>query len=313
MTSASAVTSLVDVVIVNWNSGFHLQNCIDSAVLVPGLQIIVVDNASSDDSCRFIDSLFDLNLVRSASNLGFGAACNLGSKHTSSKYLLFLNPDATICPKTLEYCVDFMQSPSNANVGICGVQLVNENGFVAQTCSRFPSPFRFLIQSLGLDRLFPIFGQLMAEWSHDTTQDVDQVIGAFFLVRSSLFLTLGGFDERFYVYYEEVDFSYRARLAGWRSVYLADVQAFHAGGGTSNQVKAKRLFYSLRSRILYAFKHFSLPGALLVLISTFLIEPISRCSFAIFRRSRSSFLETLSGYGMLIQWLPQWLFKGVTR
>lgn len=304
---------MIDIVIVNWNSGHLLRECIDSMQLstLKPQSITIVDNNSTDSSLSFLDET--VRLVRSKSNLGFGKACNLGAATGSAKYILFLNPDARLFEVSLSQSLAFLEYPLNAQVGICGVQLLDNRNVVARSCSRFPTPASFFSHSAALSKFFPRLGHSMVDWHHTITQDVDQVIGAFFLVRRSLFSDLGGFDERFFVYYEELDFSYRARLSGWRSVYLADVQAFHAGGGTSNQVKAKRLFYSLRSRILYAFKHFSLPGALLVLISTLLIEPLSRCSFAIVRCSRSSFLETLCGYAMLIQWLPQWLFKGVTR
>jgi GT2 family glycosyltransferase len=164
-----------------------------------------------------------------------------------------------------------------------------------------------------LERIVPAVGHAMNEWDHAITRQVDQVIGAFFVVRHCLFKALHGFDERFFVYFEEVDFSYRAKQLGWASVYLADIQAFHAGGGTSRQVKAKRLFYSLRSRILYAFKHFNLFAALMTLLATLLIEPVSRSVLAISRRSWVSLKETWTAYGMLFRWLPAWIFRGVTR
>jgi GT2 family glycosyltransferase len=142
---------------------------------------------------------------------------------------------------------------------------------------------------------------------------VDQVMGAFFLVRRSLFEDLKGFDERFFVYYEEVDFARRASTLGWSSFYLAQAQAFHSGGGTSRQVKAKRLFYFLRSGILYAFKHFSPIAASLVLFVTLLLEPLSRTALAVVRRSWSSLPETWSAYLMLYRWLLGWFEKGETR
>jgi GT2 family glycosyltransferase len=153
----------------------------------------------------------------------------------------------------------------------------------------------------------------MAEWDHASILQVDHVIGAFFLVRREIFNSLNGFDDRFFVYLEDLDFSFRARKAGWRSMYLADAQAFHAGGGTSNQVKARRLFYSLRSRLLYAFKHFSWLGAIAVVLATLLVEPLSRSAQALFRASLSTLRETWAAYGMLWRWLPQWFLKGVTR
>lgn len=308
--------NMIDVVVVNWNSKDGLTRCIDSLQLNGQACIfkkIIVDNDSNDGSYLAAKNTPGIILLHAMSNLGFGKACNLGADLVESEYILFLNPDAALFPNNLDKAFAFMQEPKNATVGICGVQLLDEKGHISRSCARFPTSTAFVAHAIGLDRFFPKLGHFMAEWSHDTTQEVDQVIGAFFLVRRSLFEALGGFDEQFFVYFEEVDFAYRAHKAGWRSVYLADVQAFHAGGGTSNQVKAKRLFYSLRSRLLYAFKHFHLLGAMVVLLTTLFIEPISRSALAIARRSWSSLAETWQGYGMLWRWLPQWIFKGVTR
>ena len=104
---------------------------------------------------------------------------------------------------------------------------------------------------LGLDLIHPrsALNLFMVEWEHDENRQVDQVMGAFFLVRRSLFCALGGFDERFFVYMEDVDFSYRAHKEGWRSYYLADTQVFHKGGGVSSQAKARRLFSKRSARL----------------------------------------------------------------
>ena len=304
---------MLTAVIVNWNAGPQIKQCIDSLAGTIAGQLIVVDNASTDGSDQTIAHYPCVTLIHSPGNLGFGKACNLGAQHATSKYLLFLNPDAAVYPRTLERTLAFMQSQVNARVGICGVQLVDEFGCVARSCARFPTARAFFAHAGGLDRLLPRIGHVMAEWPHNTTREVDHVIGAFYLVRRELFESLHGFDERFFVYLEDLDFSLRARQAGWRSVYLTDVQAFHAGGGTSNQVKARRLFYSLRSRLLYASKHFSAGGAALVFLATLLIEPISRTALALARWSWPALKETWAGYAMLWRWLPQWVFKGVTR
>lgn len=306
----------VDCIIVNWNSGNQLRKCISSignCNHAAVREVIVVDNGSMDGSEEFSVDCSKFALIRAGVNFGFGKACNLGTKQASADYFLFLNPDAALYSDTLEKSLAFMQNPINAQVGICGVQLVDESGHVARSCARFPSAGGLVAHAIGLDRIFPRLGHFMAEWPHDTTREVDHVIGAFFLVRRALFESLGGFDERFFVYLEDLDFSLRARQAGWRTVYLADVQAFHAGGGTSNQVKARRLFYSLRSRLLYAAKHFSAGGAALVFLATLLLEPLSRTALALARRSWPALTETWAGYAMLWRWLPQWVFKGVTR
>lgn len=313
-------TDALTIVIVNWNAGSQLAAAVFSIAqyhhsLVDA--VIIVDNASTDGSLAQVEALtglpFRLQIIRNIDNQGFGAACNQGAKNSQARYLLFLNPDAALFPETLKKSVTFMEEPANAQVGICGIQLLDEANEVARSCARFPSPFGFAAHAFGLVRLFPRLGHFMAEWPHDQTQVVDHVIGAFFLVRRTTFEQLSGFDERFFVYFEDVDFSYRAHQAGWKSVYLADTQAFHAGGGTSNQIKSRRLFYSLRSRLLYAFKHFSLIGAWVVLLSTLLLEPVTRTGYALLRGSWPAVKETWGGFAMLYRWLPQWVFKGVTR
>lgn len=306
----------IDVIVINWNAGQQLKQCVDSVYAfssATNTQIIIIDNGSTDNSTDCIEPSSSATVIRAGANLGFGKACNLGAQLGSSEYLLFLNPDAALYADTLSKAITFMQSPSNARVGICGVQLKNESGYVARSCTRFPHALSFVAHALGLDRFFPQLGHFMTEWSHDRTRMVAHVIGAFFLVRRSLFEELGGFDERFFVYLEDLDFSLRAHMAGWKTVYLADAQAFHAGGGTSNQVKARRLFYSLRSRLLYANKHFSTGETGIVLLATLLVEPFSRTAYAVLRGSWASIEETWSGYAMLYSWLPQWVLRGVTR
>lgn len=310
----------LSIIIVNWNSRSQLAEVVTSIRqyhhdLVSS--VIIIDNASTDDSLDRVEALtslpLNLRIIRSSRNLGFGCACNIGARESDSEYMLFLNPDAALHADTLPKALAYMQDTANAKVGICGVQLLDEAGCVSRSCARFPSATGFAVHAVGLDRFLPRLGHAMAEWDHSQTREVDHVIGAFFLVRRSVFDSLKGFDERFFVYLEDLDFSYRARKAGWHSVYLANIQAFHAGGGTSNQVKARRLFYSLRSRLLYAFKHFACSGAVVVLLVTLLIEPLPRSAQALLRRSWSGFKETWAAYGMLWRWLPQWAFMGVTR
>lgn len=307
---------MISVIIINWNAGTQLRECVGSVIqhgepLVG--QIIVVDNGSTDGSENAIEGLPNVTLIRAGENLGFGKACNLGAAGCNSEFLLFLNPDARVFPDSLAEAINFMQRAENAKVGICGVQLVDEDGHITRSCARFPSVSGFIAHAMGFGRIIPTLGYFMSEWDHATTRQVDHVIGAFFLVRRCVFEALQGFDERFFVYLEDLDFSYRAKKLGWSSVYLADVQAFHAGGGTSRQVKAKRLFYSLRSRILYAFRHFNPFGATVVLLATLFVEPLSRSVLAVGHCSWASLKETWAAYVMLFRWLPDWIFKGVTR
>lgn len=312
---------MIDIVIVNWNSGSQLKDCVQSIIEFNSnkvSKILVIDNNSTDSSLsqlrdRTSDFNISVQIVRNKINNGFGTACNQGAALSTTEYLLFLNPDAALRENTIHTALDFMDEPLNSSVGICGVQLEDTSGHISRSCSRFPRPLFVLAQALGLNRFFKQFGSAMMEWPHDQTREVDQVIGAFFLVRRSLFEALNGFDERFFVYYEEVDFSYRSRQVGWLSFYLSEAQAFHSGGGTSNQVKARRLFYSQRSRLLYAHKHFNPVGVSIVWLVTMLIEPISRTIMSIWQRSWLSFRELWHAYLMLCRWIPLWLLKGVIK
>ncbi|RYZ78571.1 MAG: glycosyltransferase family 2 protein, partial [Proteobacteria bacterium] len=252
-----------------------------------------------------IEDLDAVEKIYAGENLGFGKACNLAATKLNTDFLLFLNPDACVYGETIGQVVEFMDSSCATQIGICGVQLLDDDRQVARSCARLPTPESFFYQALGIAKMrrFSLLGSRMTEWDHQDSRSVDQLIGAFFFVRRSVFENLHGFDERYFVYFEEVDFSFRAKRAGWTSFYLATVQAFHSGGGTSDQVKAKRLFYSLRSRLLYAKKNFSFPGLLGVFLSTFVLEPITRSVFAGSKRSWVAFKETWVGYGMLLKWL----------
>lgn len=141
------------------------------------------------------------------------------------------------------------------------------------------------------------------------SREVDHVMGAFFLVRRSLYEALEGFDDRFFVYFEDLDFSRRAEKAGWRSYYLAAAQVYHRGGGTSEQIKSARLFYTLRSRILYGYKHFNWWAATASMLGTLFLEPFIRIGFAIVKGSKVRLQETFGAYAMLWMSLPRWIIK----
>lgn len=295
----------IDIVIVNWNSGDYLSRCLKS-ILKHGKNlvdsIIVVDNASTDGSLATIERIDQpVHIIRNSENCGFAAACNQGAALGRAKYLLFLNPDTELYKDTLSVAITAMERAENKAFGICGVQIINEKGEIERSCSRFPTPARYMADIIGLTRIGPFrrFGVRIREWDHEKTREVDQVMGAFFLIRRRLFELLGGFDEQFFVYYEEVDLSYRAARAGAKTLFLAETHVFHAGGGSTRKVKAARLFYSLRSRILYAFKHFHRAEAWGVLLLTLLVEPFTRFSYTIIRGELDGVKNTKQGYKML--------------
>lgn len=299
----------LDIVIVNWNTGLQLVECIRSlkGAEQGGIEIrkvVIVDNASSDGSAAGLsDRDLPLHVIRNSTNRGFAAACNQGARTCDSEFILFLNPDTVLQSDSLAGPLRFMSAAENASVGICGIQLVDENGNVARSCSRFPTPKRLWAQILGLDRFYPSSTQKMHDWDHRGSRTVDQVIGAFFLIRRSLFVTLCGFDERFFLYFEEVDLALRARNLGFHNHYLANARAFHRGGGSSDQIRAKRLFYVLRSRILYSYKHFGAVPFIAVFLATIFIEPFTRLVSALGKGSICDVKATVEGYWLLVRGL----------
>ena len=303
----------LDIVVVNWNAGNKLLECLDSIqhsnvdAAVQLAKCIVVDNASSDGSIDLIrDMDLPLKLITNTENKGFGFASNQGAKCGNSEYILFLNPDVQLFPDSLSNSISFMESCTDLQIGVLGIQMIDQKGAIHRNVARFPSPTSLFYQMLGIDRLMPrLFPpHFMTDWSHLENRVVDQVPGSFFLVRRAVFDQLHGFDERFFMYFEDLDLAYRARKAGWVNYYLSSVRAFHHGGGTTDQVKALRLFYVLRSRLYYAAKHFGYSYALWIMIASFAFEIWVRLGWSLVRFSARNFRETLQAYLMYIRELP---------
>jgi GT2 family glycosyltransferase len=321
MNSKSQVPT-VHVVIVNWNAGSLLAECLQSFEAVSGdavalSRITIVDNCSTDDSLHALEGLavkFPLEIIRNSSNRGFAAACNQGARGSDADFLLFLNPDTRLCPGSLETPMLFLADAKNSRVGIVGIQLIDLHGNVARSCARRPTVYSMIGQSFGLDHSgYSIFPKhFMSEWDHRDTRTVDQVMGAFFFLRRSMFTKIGGFDERFFVYFEDLDLAVRAREQGWTSVYIATASAFHHGSGTTEQVKDVRLFYSWRSRILYAFKHFNVMGAAAIAFVILSAEPIVRALALLANNRPREISNVLRATRLLWSHLPK-IIRGDTR
>ena len=303
------MTSSVHIIIVNWNTGDYLRECLTSIVHAQRAEftitrVTVIDNASSDDSAKTVDDLpLPLELIRNSRNVGFAAACNQGAADSTARYLLFLNPDTRLFPDTLATVTDFMESKWAAGIGICGVQIVDSDGRAGISCARFPTLRVLFGKMTGLQvvlpTLFPSHHLTAAEtWQ---SQLVDQVIGAFFLVRRDLFARLGGFDERYFLYFEEVDFALRARRQGARSYFLKEATALHAGNVSSNQVQTMRLYHSLWSRLLFAYRHWPRWQANILVVLTFTVEPTARLTRAVLHRSTSEIFATAAAYSRLLR------------
>lgn len=298
---------MVDIVIVNWNSGNFLKACVDSilsSLNEPLVQsIIVIDNYSADNSLKQLPQHNKIKVVVNNTNKGFAFAVNQGFKMCSATYCLLLNPDAQLLATTLQDCSEFMQQ--QPQVDILGCSLLDENGQVTVSCARFPTPFRFFTDAIGLSKWKPsVFkpALLMTDWDHRSSKKVNQVMGAFMFMRTNIFEKHGYFDERFFVYCEELDFSKRVADTGGITFFNHQITAVHSGKGTTENVKSFRLFLNLRSKIQYAREHFSFPGFVFTSVVIFIVEPLTRFVFLLFQGKLDDIKQMLKGYKMLYRW-----------
>ena len=294
----------VDIVIVNWNAGAQLDECVRSVLAIdpqPVASVTVVDNGSTDGSAALIIDDERVRVLPQGRNLGFGRACNVGAQEGRADYILLLNPDTRLTEPAIGNAVAFLASPAGASYGICGVRHIDERGITARHCARFPRATTFLTESCGLSRLSPrLFPPLhLLEFDHLGDRPVDHVMGAFYLIRRSLWKTLGGCDEAFFVYLEDLDLSLRAAQAGAPSFYLGSTGIFHRGGGTSAQALGRALSYGLRSRLVYARKHFGVAGRLLTALDVFLVYPAALVGRALLRGSFGRVRGIVQAYGLL--------------
>jgi len=242
--------SLVSIVMVNWHSSALVKKCLESVASSPGIikyiqEIIIVDNSSGDRGLASIRcGEVAIHHMHNTANVGFGRACNQGGAISKGKYLLFLNPDTELNQNSLRIPFEFLDSRENLNYAACGLQLRSDNDEVARTCTYLPSAYSFAIGALGIAHVMPFVDDRfhMLSWPHDSDKDVAHIIGAFYLIRAHIFKDIGGFDERFIVYLEDLDLSARLASAGWKIRYLASATISHVGGGTSSKILPARLY-----------------------------------------------------------------------
>ena len=308
---SSSSNKLLSIIIVNWNSGNLLSNCIksidDSNIDKGKIEVFVVDNNSSDCSLSFEIPIY-CKVIKNQENLGFGHACNLAYKSSNSDFVLLLNPDTQVSKNLISDSLEI--ALKNPGYSIFGVQQRDENDNILRTCGRFPTLLSFFLDASGVSKIFPQYfkpAPLMTEWNHLSDQVVDHVMGSYMLIRKSDVTEPYLFDDDFFMYYEELDFSYRMRLKGKFSFFISGLFVYHECGGTSKKVKAKRLYYSLFSKLLFQKKHSERLIYILSVLMVFLLEFPARFFYASFKFDGMEIKELVQGYSML----TQRLFKSV--
>jgi GT2 family glycosyltransferase len=310
---ARSMRPTLDVIVVNWNAGAWLARAVDALARVrPAAgtlaRLVIVDNASTDGSADSIDAHgMPLTLIRNPVNRGFAAACNQGAAASTADVLLFLNPDALITTEAIDAALGTFSAPEHADVGIAGVRLDGGSAPSRLGVGPFPTPASLAALSLGLGRRTarqaaarPAPGRRGKSWRETTSpREVDVVCGACLFIRRSVFEALGGFDERFFVYYDEVDLCLRARRRGIRAVVLDDVSIHHAVGVCTTAVPGWRLFCGLQSRQAYIRAHCRAweAAALLTLMSV--PEPMLRLARAALGRGAERPRDVIEAYARL--------------
>lgn len=220
-------------------------------------EVFVVDNGSSDDTPTVLPSEYpSVHFIRSETNLGFGRANNLGAKTAQGRFLLLLNSDARLQSGSLAKAVDYLES--DPACGIVGAQLLNPDGSRQNSIANFPSLATELLNKSLLRRLFPRRYPGKERVFEEPTP-VETAVGAFLLIRRATWEAVGGFDERFFFFFEETDFCLQTARCGWSVMHVPQVRVWHDQGQTAKTVAAAARVEYWRSRYLYFAKNHS-PG-----------------------------------------------------
>lgn len=271
----------LSIIIVNYNVKEFLQNLLTSlskAVANLSAEIIVVDNGSDDGSIEMLREKFPrVTLISNKVNLGFSKANNLGLKIAEGKFLLLLNPDTIVQEDTFEKLIQFFNE--NQDAGMVGCKILNPDGTLQLACRRsFPGPWTSFCKVSGLSSLFPK-SKLFARYNltymdENRSYEVDAISGSFMMVRREVFEKIGGLDEQFFMYGEDLDWCYRVQKSGWKVYYVHNTTIIHYKGESTKRssLDETKVFYNAMH--LFVKKHFA---------SSLLVEIILR-SAIIFRQ-----------------------------
>ena len=272
------MTTTLSIIIVSYNTRQLLDDCLASVFAAErpsgGLEVVVVDNASRDGSVEMVAEKYPaVSLLSLADNRGFSAANNWGAENSHSEYILFLNSDTTLNEDALVKPLAYMQS--HPQVGALTVNLIYPNGQRDPDNHRgFPTPWNALCHFSGLSKLAPdnprFNGYFQSYADFSQTHLVDVIAGSYMLMPRSVFTELGGWDEDYFFYGEDIDFCYRIRQAGCQIVYYPHASVLHYKGASSGlrkesagiarppkETRIKVAKESVRAMKLFYRKHYS--------------------------------------------------------
>lgn len=271
----------LSIIIVNYNVKEFLLNLLDSIRIAAkniSIEMIVVDNASDDGSVEILRQKFpDITLIANNVNVGFGAANNQAMRIAKGKYFLLINPDTIVREDTFIKMIEFFEKVPEA--GIAGCKVLNPDGSLQLSCRRsFPGPWTSFTKVTGLSTFFPK-SRILARYNltyldENQTYEVDAVSGAFLMMRKEVYKSIGGFDEQFFMYGEDLDLCYRVQKSNYKVFYLHSTEIIHYKGESTKRssIDETKIFYNAMH--LFVRKHFS---------SSFIVESILQAAI-IFRK-----------------------------
>jgi len=223
----------VSILIVSYNTVNFIGTCLRSIYsqdIGLSFEVIVVDNASKDGSPQFIRRHFpQVKLIENEKNLGFAKAANIAYEKSTSEFCLFMNPDIIIQPGSIRNLWEYLLD--HGDVAIVSPKLYNIDGSLQYSCRTFYTIPIVLLRRTSLGKLFPdskiIRDHLMMNWDHNSPREVDWALAASMMVRKSAIGNAKLFDERFFLYFEDVDLCYRMKMAGWDVIYYPEAEMIH--------------------------------------------------------------------------------------
>lgn len=218
----------ISIIILTYNSSRFIEALLKSLIsLKKDYEILVVDNDSSDETVKLAKKFEEVKVFETGVNLGFAKGINFGAKKASSKYLLFINPDTVFEDGNIEDMIELFKSKRSA--GIVGGKLIDVDASPEKSAGRFFNLFETILLVLGLDEAFGV------RFSPEKLSKVDFVSGGFMMIKKDLFEDLGGFDENYFMYVEDMDLCFRAKRIGFNTYFTPDTVVSHVSHGSSDR------------------------------------------------------------------------------
>jgi GT2 family glycosyltransferase len=302
----------ISFVIVSWNSVQYLLACIDSIYkTVRGLtfEVIVVDNGSSDGSPQAVRRSFPgVRLVVSNENLGFGKANNVGMVESKGRYICLANSDTVLLDDSAEELFSFMED--HQDVGLAGPMVLNADRSYQASCRKNPSLWDYAVECFGVNALFKesiaLGGQFIRHLPLDVASPVDILSGCFLFARRTAVDIVGMFDERFYIYSEDLDWSMRFHAAGWKVMYYPPSRVIHHGGASSHLQPIRFYIEMYRSKLLLWSKyHGALSRGFLLVVLLFHhgLRLVGGFAVLFLRRDRETAALKIRRSSRMLSWL----------